>query len=59
MATNMRVKTLKEAENNATLRLVKPKGQETMNSYAFYLQLPEPLQRQTFLIYTQPRGLGI
>jgi len=46
MATAMRVETLKEAENITTLHLVKPMGQETMNSYAFHLQLPETLQRQ-------------
>jgi hypothetical protein len=46
MATDMRVETLKEAENITTLHLVKPKGQETMTSLAFHLQLPETLQRQ-------------
>jgi len=46
MATDIRVETLKEVENITTLHLIKPKGQETMNSYAFHLQLPELLQRQ-------------
>jgi hypothetical protein len=45
MATEMRVETLKEAENITTLQLVKWMGQETMNSYVCHLELPEPLQR--------------